>query len=147
MLALVLLEGMGANPDLPRFLAVGGPAFLLVASAALLSRAGWDTEAAWVVLTGDASYILYLIHPYCEFFLARVLGKHVHWFDIASGPGMLITVSLVVLVAIAIHLKMERPTIAFLNRRFGGRRKSAEFAPTAPHVPEGTLPSRSMSDG
>jgi peptidoglycan/LPS O-acetylase OafA/YrhL len=100
----------------------------VITSAALLSRGGWDTNAAAAVLVGDASYILYLIHPYCEFFLSRIIAKHAPWLNIASGPGMLVAVALVVLVAIAVHVKLERPTIAFLNRNFGGKRKSAEFA-------------------
>jgi exopolysaccharide production protein ExoZ len=128
MVGLVLFEGLGPHIEAPRFLTTGGLSFLLITSAALLSRGGWDTNVAAAVLVGDASYILYLIHPYCEFFLSRVIAKHAPWLNIASGPGMLVAVGLVVLVAIAVHVKLERPTIAFLNRNFGGKRKSAEFA-------------------
>ena len=128
MFGLVLFEGLATHTDAPRFLTTGGLSFLLVSSSALLSRAGWDTNATWAVLVGDASYVLYLIHPYCEFFISRVIGRHFRWLNIASAPGMLFTVTLVVLAAIAVHVKLERPTIAFLNRHFGGKRKSAEFA-------------------
>ncbi len=128
MLGLVLFEGLAIHVAAPLFLTTGGLSFLLVSSAALLSRAGCDSNAAWAVLAGDASYILYLIHPYCEFFISRVIGRYFGWLNIASAPGMLLTVMLVVLVAIAVHVKLERPTVAFLNRHFGGKRKSAEFA-------------------
>ena len=128
MLGLVLFEGLAIHVAAPRFLTTGGMSFLLVSSGALLSRAGWDSNAAWAVLAGDASYILYLIHPYCEFFISRVIGRYFSWLNIASAPGMLLTVTLVVLVAIVVHVKLERPTVAFLNRHFGGKRKSAEFA-------------------
>jgi exopolysaccharide production protein ExoZ len=128
MLGLVLFEGLATHVEVPRFLTTGVLSFLLVSSGALLSRAGWDTNATWVVLAGDASYVLYLIHPYCEFFISRVIGRQFPWLNIASAPGMLLTVALVVLAAIAVHVKLERPTIAFLNKHFGGKRKSAEFA-------------------
>jgi len=39
--------------------------FVMVLSAALLSKSGWDTNISWIVLAGDASYMLYLLHPYC----------------------------------------------------------------------------------
>lgn len=129
MLGLVLFEGLVPHIDGPRTLTFGGLSFLLVTSGALLSRGGWDTNATSAVLVGDASYILYLLHPYCEFFISRVIGRYIPWLNIASGPGMLVTVALVVLAAIAVHVKLERPTIAFLNRNFGGTRKSAEFVP------------------
>jgi exopolysaccharide production protein ExoZ len=128
MLGLVLFEGLVPHLDVPRSLTLGGLSFLLITSGALLSRGGWDTNVAAAVLVGDASYILYLIHPYGEFLLSRVIARHVPWLNIASGPGMLVTVALVVLAAIAVHVSVERPTIAFLNRNFGGKRKSAEFA-------------------
>jgi exopolysaccharide production protein ExoZ len=127
MLGLVLFEGLATHVD-ARFLTFGSLSFLLISSGALLSRGGWDTNATAAVLVGDASYILYLIHPYCEFFASRVLGRYVPWLNIASAPGMLVTVTLVAFVAIALHVKLERPTIAFLNKNFGGTRKSAEFA-------------------
>jgi exopolysaccharide production protein ExoZ len=127
-LGLAIFQGFVLHNVIPRSITLGGMSFLLVTSASLLSQGGWDTNAAWVVVIGDASYILYLIHPYCEYFISRVIAKRVPWLDIASGPGMLFTVSLVVITAVALHLMFERPMIAFLNRKFGGRRKSAEFA-------------------
>jgi peptidoglycan/LPS O-acetylase OafA/YrhL len=128
---LVLYQGLAQHIDY-RVVSFGGLAFLLITSASLLSQGGWDTNAAWLVLIGDASYVLYLIHPYCEFFLSRIAAQKIPWLVISSGPGMLVAVSLVVLVAVLLHLKLERPAIAFLNRNFGGKRKSAEFSAVKP---------------
>ncbi len=122
---LVLYQGLAQHIDY-RVVSFGGLAFLLITSASLLSQGGWDTNAAWLVLIGDASYVLYLIHPYCEFFLSRIAAQKIPWLVISSGPGML------VLVAVLLHLKLERPAIAFLNRNFGGKRKSAEFSAVKP---------------
>ncbi len=128
---LVVVQGLVPHIDL-RVLYFGGLSFLLITSASLLSQGGWDTNAAWIVLIGDASYVLYLIHPYCEYFLSRIVAKKIPALDITKGPGMLLAVGLVVVLAVALHLALERPTVAFLNRNLGGRRKSTEFAPATP---------------
>jgi exopolysaccharide production protein ExoZ len=125
---LVLCQGLVAHVE-PRSVFFGGLSFILITSASLLSQGGWDTKAAWIVLIGDASYVLYLIHPYCEYFLSRVVSKKLPWLDFKGGAGILVSVALVVVVAVVLHVKLERPTVAFLNRKFGGKRKSAEFSP------------------
>jgi len=119
-------------PDSARFLTLGALSFLLVTSASLLSQAHWDTRLASLVLLGDASYMLYLIHPYCEYSLDRLFGAHYHWLKVGTASGTLIGVSFSILGAILLHLYAERPTVRFLNRNFGGKRKSIEFAAAAP---------------
>jgi peptidoglycan/LPS O-acetylase OafA/YrhL len=114
-----------------RILVLGIPAFFLVAGASLLSQGKWDTSWTWLVLIGDASYILYLIHPYCEYSIDRILGARHHWLKGNTASGAIIAVSLSVALAILIHMFAERPTVRFLNRNFGGRRKSVEFSTPA----------------
>jgi hypothetical protein len=81
MASAAMLIVHAGNPDqsLPfhttRVPSLGVLSFLLVTSASLLSQAGWDTKLASLVLIGDASYILYLIHPYCEYSLDRFFGS------------------------------------------------------------------------
>lgn len=139
--AVILVVIQGALPTnqfpytISRVISLGIPAFLLIASASLLSQAGWDTKLASVVLVGDASYILYLIHPYCEYSLDRFFGAHHAWLKSASPTGALIGVTLSIAFAILLHLYGERPTVRFLNRHFGGKRKSIEFAPPAQAAP------------
>jgi exopolysaccharide production protein ExoZ len=134
--ALLLIALQGILPDLPpafrmRFLFLGVPALLLVTSASLLSQGRWDTKLTWLVLIGDASYILYLIHPYCEYSLDRILGPRLHWLRSNTATGMVAGVSVSIGLAVLIHLYCERPTVKFLNRRFGGKRKSVEFSTPA----------------
>jgi exopolysaccharide production protein ExoZ len=114
-----------------RILTLGPLSFLLITSASLLSQANWDTRLTWLVLIGDASYILYLIHTYCEYSLDRFFGAHHHWLKRDTASGALIGVSLSILAAVLIHLYAERPTVRYLNRHFGGKRKSIEFATPA----------------
>ena len=131
-LLLIAIQGIFPRNIFPfnssRVLALGVPAFLLVTTASLLSQAGWDTKLKSLVLIGDASYILYLIHPYCEYSIDRFFGAHHPWLNRASAPGAFIGVSISILMAVLLHLYAERPTVRFLNRNFGGKRKSTEFA-------------------
>jgi len=135
--AALLIVIQGALPagqflsTVSRVLSLGVLAFLLIASASLLSQGGWDTKLASLVLIGDASYILYLIHPYCEYSLDRFFGSRHPWLKSATPTGALIGVALSILFAVLVHLYGERPTVRFLNRHFGGKRKSVEFAPPA----------------
>jgi peptidoglycan/LPS O-acetylase OafA/YrhL len=111
-----------------RVLDLGSLSFLLVTSASLLSQSNWDTKFSSLVLVGDASYILYLIHPYCEYSLDRAFSAKLQWLKRESASGAFIGVTLSILLAVVIHLYCERPTVRFLNRNFGGKRKSTEFA-------------------
>ncbi len=115
-------------PMLSRLLGLGIPSFLLVCAASLLSQAGWDVNLRALVLVGDASYILYLIHPYCEYSVDRILGPNHAWLRRQSLSGALVGIAISLAVAVPIHLYAELPTVRFLNRNFGGKRKSAEFA-------------------
>jgi exopolysaccharide production protein ExoZ len=132
--ALLLIAEQGYFPPLSypfnawRILSLGPLSFLLVTCASLLSQADWDTRLTWLVLIGDASYILYLIHAYCEYSLDRFFGAHHAWLKRETACGALIGVSFSILAAILVHLYAERPTVRYLNRRFGGKRKSTEFA-------------------
>jgi peptidoglycan/LPS O-acetylase OafA/YrhL len=118
----------GPSIYLYRVLELGVPSFLLIASGSLLSQGGWDTNLTWLVLIGDASYILYLVHPYCEYSLDRLFASHLHWLKRDTATGALLGVSFSIAAAVLVHLYAERPTVRFLNRNFGGRRKSAEFS-------------------
>jgi exopolysaccharide production protein ExoZ len=109
--------------NLPRPLEFGRPAVLIVAGAALgpAWRAGRITWA--MIALGDASYALYLCHP----FAVRLL--RVAWRD-AVGAVAPVSVYIVVCLAasivcaILIHQFIERPVTAFLQGRLD-RRKSA----------------------
>ena len=109
---------------------LGITSFVLILGVALLSKGGWDTQLAWVVLIGDASYILYLVHPYCIYLIQRVLVPHLPWLDITHLFGSVFGSLIALGVAVVLHLKAELPTVAFLNKRFGGHRPSTEFKTT-----------------
>ena len=100
----------------------------VVLSASLLSQGGWDLRIAWIVLIGDASYILYLVHVYILNLADRVLRQRFHWLHIDEFAGCIAVTALCVVTAVLMHLKLEKPTVAYLNRHFGGHRRTREFS-------------------
>lgn len=104
-------------PEVPRYLIAGIPATLIVSSALLLERVyGVATKNKLIVLLGEASYIVYLIHPYIIFSVLRVF---VHDPQSLSTPalGALIVglLALTSALSIAAHLWLEKPLMRSLR--------------------------------
>lgn len=106
---------------LPRQISAGIPAFFIVLSAILLERIYRLTINSRILfLLGEASYILYLIHPYVVFGMLRTVWRGYH-------PGLPATIAIIVIlmsvssaIAIAIHLVFEKPVMRFLRRKILG---------------------------
>jgi exopolysaccharide production protein ExoZ len=114
-------------PEVPRYLVAGIPSFFIVSSALLLERIYGVTSKNRVVhLLGEASYIIYLIHPYIVFTVLRVFVKDA---DRLSSPAIVALIigllALVSVIAIVIHLVFEKPVMAFLRSRLAPDRKDA----------------------
>jgi exopolysaccharide production protein ExoZ len=102
----------GQLPAIPRPLAYGLPAALLVASAGLASPERRSTEKLlirWGVIVGDASYALYLLHP----FVIRALRELVMRPALASlvGPWgfVMLSIPCAAAAAIGVNRIFERP--------------------------------------
>lgn len=97
-------------------LRAGLPMALLLAAAAFGPDPGWS---GWALLLGDASYALYLVHP----FPMRVFGlAWRHWPGAGLLPAVaycLASLAAAVLAAIAIHVWIERPTTRTVRRQLG----------------------------
>ncbi|WP_169542595.1 acyltransferase family protein [Sphingomonas baiyangensis] len=105
-----------------RFVGAGIAAAFIVAGFVLSARPSSGPVARGFVEAGDASYALYLSHPFTLNLLAIV------WERLGIGSPALFFGSallLCVLVSIAIYRLLERPVIAWLNARAGGRRSEA----------------------
>jgi exopolysaccharide production protein ExoZ len=117
VLVLNLNGPEGAGP-LPRVLACGVPATVLVAAAGL----GHDRERPAGLLTrigaliGDTSYALYLFHP----FVMRAGRALVMKAGLAEALGpwtfVVLSVLLAILVGIAVHFLFERPATVWTRR-------------------------------
>lgn len=114
MLALGVLEGHGVTGG--RFLAFGIPAFLVV--MLVLAAEGRFAVPALLLMIGDASYSLYLFHPY-------VVGAIYKAFASPSGDGLALelllivsAVALAVAVALLCYRFVERPGNVWLRAKY-----------------------------
>jgi len=124
---LILVEGLQprryAGLEVTEFMLCS---CLLLISLTFLSKGGLDFGSKTLVLIGDASYVLYLIHPYIEESLNRVLSHRVQWLSSKSVPGMMVCIAASTLIAVAMHLWLERPGIRLLSARFLPDRRAAK---------------------
>lgn len=125
---LIFQQAMWPDTELYRAATFGIPAFLLVGCASLLSQSGWDIPYSLPVLVGDASYVLYLFHPFCELFVVYGLGRRFPWLRSATPLGALATYTLAVSVSIALHVYGERRLVRVLYAKWGGKRKMPQPA-------------------
>ncbi len=104
---------------LPRYLIAGIPSFFVVTSALLLERLfGLSTKNRLIFLLGEASYIIYLVHPYIIFTVLRVVARGASaWSSPALAVLIVALLALVSAIAIAIHVWFEKPVMAFLRAR------------------------------
>lgn len=126
---LIAMEGWQLWPMMHwnRVVPWGVPAFCLVVSASALSKAGADTRVKLLVVLGDASYVIYIIHTYILDGFDRVVAKRVPALAIHTGLGCVVSVTLVAVLAVGIYLWAERPVVDWLSVKFGTRRiKRAE---------------------
>lgn len=95
--------------EAPRALLRGVPAVLL-----LFSALSWRRIPKWLVLLGDASYALYLVHPFAmravRIVLTRLPGVGVPVF-------LAVTLPAAVLAAVLLHVLVEQPMLRFGRRR------------------------------
>lgn len=123
-------------PHVPSVLTAGLPAALVVVSAIALERWGWTFNNALVLGLGNASYSIYLCHPFVTQVFQK-LGEKLH----VHGATALVTLALclvsVAAVGMLLHRFVEKPlstqargltTMARLGPILGGRRIAAPQA-------------------
>jgi len=120
---LAFLEMMLEENHMPaqmRVVFAGIPAMIVVMSALLLERSyGLAARNRAVLILGEASYVLYLVHPYVIFSILRVgLNKAVQWPFWMKSPLVFVLMACASGVAVLIHLYFERPVMAALRKRF-----------------------------
>ncbi|EIF30979.1 putative acyltransferase [Burkholderia sp. Ch1-1] len=98
----------------------GIPATMLILGALSFDTLGW-LQGKWARLAGDLSYSLYLVHVttiQAFDFVSKKTG-----FDVYQNPilALLIVVPSSILIALFIHLYVERPVLKILRKRFMSR--------------------------
>lgn len=110
-------------PTNMRAVYLGIPATLLVASVLGLSRAGFDSPWRWIVLLGDASYVIYLIHPFVEIGLEKLLLFLIPALSQHAAIISLLLLAGVAVASVVIYRTVDLP-IQHLLRFGGGKRRS-----------------------
>jgi exopolysaccharide production protein ExoZ len=123
--ALIALDG-AAGPTLRRA-GLMAAAFALVFAVVMLSRSGADTRSRLAVLCGDASYVLYLLHPYAVRPATRLLAR----YGAYNFATVMAVVAATVAIAIVVHVYCERPVTGWLARSCfnGGGNAPLAYAP------------------
>lgn len=100
---------------IPGFLFQGGLAFIILMCFLSIERRVWFPR--WVLAVGDASYSLYLFHPY----IVQLVSRKVIRFSVFTPQtviAVIATVGVCFLFAIASHKFFERPSNEFLRKTF-----------------------------
>ena len=114
----IIVQGLYAGFGLPRQIASGVPALIIVLGAILIEKLyRIQVKNKLMFVLGESSYILYLIHPYIIYGVLRLVVGPAS----GSGPatiGFLISGLIVLCSAIAlmIHLWFEKPLMGLLRR-------------------------------
>jgi peptidoglycan/LPS O-acetylase OafA/YrhL len=118
--ALVLLHLDFTAAGAPAVLAYGGPAAMLVAAATLGAPSNHPprVEQALVML-GDASYALYLVHPFAMRALTALFGGLALTARLGTATYIALALLLAVAFALAVHRWFERPVTAAFRRKLG----------------------------
>jgi len=95
-------------PGLSRLVTQGVPAVAVVAGAIVLHQSGVRVGGRWLLLLGDASYALYLTHPFVTQ-AAQKAGKLLGLTPLLAASLIPVTLVLVCLVGVVTHLVVERP--------------------------------------
>ena len=113
-MAMITAAGFVVRPEVPRVIAFGMPAFLLAVAAMLRPEARTKSRVRrFGEALGDASYVLYLSHPFVVNGMKLLMG---------SGPEVLIlSLGASLGFAILFHRWIERPVTDWLNRKAGER--------------------------
>jgi exopolysaccharide production protein ExoZ len=101
--------------EIPSMLTCGLPSAILVAAVLALERWGWRVTAPWAILLGDATYSIYLTHP----FVTGAMQKATSSLDLGIfGASAFVLVSLVAaaLVGIATYKWIELPLNAMAKK-------------------------------
>lgn len=128
--AFVLLVAGGHYwPGVAREIKWGGPALGIVIAALLLQRGGRTIGWGWLLLLGEASYAVYLVHPFvikAASIVYAKLGINALPVHAAALIGLYV---LVAVIGIAFHILVERPAIRWLRHRLLPRDPPSVAAP------------------
>jgi peptidoglycan/LPS O-acetylase OafA/YrhL len=105
---IVLIIAPGLLFPLPHLIIYGIPASLIVLGAVLLEKNGLNIKNSFLILLGDASYSIYLTHPFVTQ-IFQFIGHKYHSGGIVSLFLIVLALVSVSGVGILTHYYLERP--------------------------------------
>jgi exopolysaccharide production protein ExoZ len=115
---VIVIQGIFGGFGLPRYISSGLPALVLVFGAIAIEKLyRVQIRSKLVFLLGEASYILYLIHPYVIYGVLRLFVGPAA--DLGPWTIGLLVMALLILpsvIAVLVHLWFEKPIMDFLRR-------------------------------
>lgn len=145
LILLPVIEAFNLLPSLPFVVRFGPLSFLLITASCLLAMAGSDLRAGLIVLIGDASYTLYLTHPYTVMAIDRIVARRLPWLHVATPLGCAVAMTVAVASSIAIYLYIEKPMLRYLTKKFCGRLRGVHVAAPKPAEQPVALPEATLS--
>jgi exopolysaccharide production protein ExoZ len=123
-------------PDVSRVLTQGLPAVAVTAAAVILHQSGVSVSRRWLVVLGDASYSIYLTHP----FVTQAAQKAGKWLGLNRPLAcalILLTLALVCVVGVLTHYLVERPLTKLSKRAATALLASWQKPAQTPHYVSG----------
>lgn len=117
-LAALTAPPLVSHVKLAVFISRGMPAAITVWSALALESRGDYVKKGFLVRLGDASYAMYLTHP----FVAQVFQKiaiRLHTQGLVTLAVLILAVAAAAAVALWVHAKVEKPLTAMARRLLG----------------------------
>jgi exopolysaccharide production protein ExoZ len=143
MVLLPSIEEWQLFYHLPAVVRYGPLCFVLICSVCLLASLGADLKPGTIVLLGDASYVMYLTHPYVIQFMDRVVGRVIPIFHVDTPVGCLIAMVFVMPISAFLYLKIDKPVVGYLNNVLCSRKRTDPAIyiapPEAPNAVEGVV--------
>lgn len=110
------------SPKLPSLLTAGIPAAIVLYAAVALERWGWSVRNRWILILGDASYVIYLSHPFVTQVASKVAMRFLHPQGLLTWGLLALTLALVGAAGVCLHFAVERPLSKLARRLIGGHR-------------------------
>ncbi|MCA8066510.1 acyltransferase family protein [Burkholderia sp. AU38729] len=103
----------------------GVPACVLIVAAVALDLRGWTIRSPTLARLGDASYSIYLLHPYVIGAANKIVDARL---DTGTGSGtaaVLATLAAVCACGYACHAWIERPMLAAMKNGLSWKRRAS----------------------
>ncbi|WP_254602272.1 acyltransferase family protein [Burkholderia lata] len=122
LVAIPLAAALSGTPaGFERVFWWGMPACMLIVALVALDLRGWSIGNTTLARLGDASYSIYLLHPYVIGAANKIVGVRLDAGTWSGMAAVLATLAAVCACGYACHAWIERPMLAALKHRLSWR--------------------------